>query len=720
MANYKVSTDIGLDAFLAANPAYDNNAASADLIWIYNDATLSWNTGATATTLHVKQIVLGMGEEEQPGAEKAGHLSWVNEDDIVCNFTGGGEQLSGIIIRQDATANITMTGSSGHDITFQRNGGAVQDWSIYSTAVANYSTKASVWNFDYVTFDHAEYVIVANYLGANLQFDNCTFDTCKTGIQLTNFSGTWGSFTYNTFTSITNYCVSQDNYFGTDDITLDHNTFSNTAAVYSVYFSGYLSYGTNDIDYSFTNNAWDTFYHGLDFYHSKPTCYERGDLTVTDNTFSTINNPARTLMNVYTGRGEAQAQTCTIENNTSNAGGNGAWIVRGHRSDTGDCTVSIKDNTLTGNASNTDKTFSIYRYGQKITFDNQSYSGYTTRSDTSWHYVYQYYLPTNPPDFIIKNTTITGAMYGWNILAPGNIGAEQNIFIESTCEFNCYTALNIVCWNGLYIDKAYINTTLAGNVGNYTFYAGKGNYDDYTYPSMKLSKTALALKTDATAPSWDSTAGIQSLTAIGNLGLLASWNTASEDYVPSFYQIYIKKDNDTSLFTASYLYCRTDKTKMTLFTDADGNAFASGDTYYVGVKAIDMWENADANTTSLNAVVSGSTPSKTMQEQQLGQARPTNTTAVSIYSPSVGETAVITTLVICNNSSSTATYRIFIDDDGTTYDQSTAIFYDVSIDANTTSTIQTHIGMNNSSGNIAVRSGTASALTFTAHGAVIS
>lgn len=108
-----------------------------------------------------------------------------------------------------------------------------------------------------------------------------------------------------------------------------------------------------------------------------------------------------------------------------------------------------------------------------------------------------------------------------------------------------------------------------------------------------------------------------------------------------------------------------------------------------------------------------------LQEKQLGQARPSDTSAVSIYSPS-NVTAIIKSIWVCNTTASQVSFRIFVDDDGTTYDESTALFYDVTIDANTTMEIDTFAAMNNSNGNMAVRTGTANALTFTVFGAEIS
>lgn len=108
-----------------------------------------------------------------------------------------------------------------------------------------------------------------------------------------------------------------------------------------------------------------------------------------------------------------------------------------------------------------------------------------------------------------------------------------------------------------------------------------------------------------------------------------------------------------------------------------------------------------------------------IQEQQLGQLRPANTTAASIYSPGTGVTAIIKTIVICETAGTGATARVFVDDDGTTYDESTALFWDVPIPANSTITLTELIAMDDENGNLAVRTDTANALTFTAFGAEI-
>jgi|TARA_R100001244_G_scaffold124675_2_gene94550 hypothetical protein len=106
--------------------------------------------------------------------------------------------------------------------------------------------------------------------------------------------------------------------------------------------------------------------------------------------------------------------------------------------------------------------------------------------------------------------------------------------------------------------------------------------------------------------------------------------------------------------------------------------------------------------------------------KQLGQARPANTTAVSIYSPTDGTRSEILQILVCNTSGSAATFRIFHDDNGTTYDQTTALYYDKSVNADDTLRIWPNkppgFAMYNTDGNLAVRTSSGNALTFTVYG----
>lgn len=105
--------------------------------------------------------------------------------------------------------------------------------------------------------------------------------------------------------------------------------------------------------------------------------------------------------------------------------------------------------------------------------------------------------------------------------------------------------------------------------------------------------------------------------------------------------------------------------------------------------------------------------------KQLAQVRPANTTAVSAYSPSEGVTAIIKWIEICNTSGSSADFRLFHDDDGTTYDETTALAWDEPVAADDSYGVEVYYPVK-STGNFAVRTDTNSALTFTLYGEEIS
>ncbi|MBL4654153.1 MAG: hypothetical protein JKY53_15015 [Flavobacteriales bacterium] len=105
--------------------------------------------------------------------------------------------------------------------------------------------------------------------------------------------------------------------------------------------------------------------------------------------------------------------------------------------------------------------------------------------------------------------------------------------------------------------------------------------------------------------------------------------------------------------------------------------------------------------------------------KQLGQLRPTNTTAATIYSPGANTETIVKSIVVCNTTASAVKYRIFWDDNGTTYDETTALYFDVNLPGNTTDTHELNITMNDSTGNIAVRTDTNNAINFTCSGVEI-
>jgi len=109
-----------------------------------------------------------------------------------------------------------------------------------------------------------------------------------------------------------------------------------------------------------------------------------------------------------------------------------------------------------------------------------------------------------------------------------------------------------------------------------------------------------------------------------------------------------------------------------------------------------------------------------IQEKQIFQVSPSGTTIASVYSPPDNTTTIIRTIYVAEIAGGTATYQICVDDNGTTYDATTALYWNVISVASKTVKIETYIAMNDTSGNIAVRSSIGSNLTFTGFGVEIS
>jgi hypothetical protein len=103
---------------------------------------------------------------------------------------------------------------------------------------------------------------------------------------------------------------------------------------------------------------------------------------------------------------------------------------------------------------------------------------------------------------------------------------------------------------------------------------------------------------------------------------------------------------------------------------------------------------------------------------QLFQNRPSGTTNTTAFTAT--QLTEFTRILVCNTTGSAVTFRLFHDDSGSTMDQSTALFYDVSIAANTTEDIISQVkdaGLSVAKdGTIGIRSSTADALNFTGYG----
>tara|TARA_B100000989_G_C19359720_1_gene392713 strand:- start:50 stop:394 length:345 start_codon:yes stop_codon:yes gene_type:complete len=105
------------------------------------------------------------------------------------------------------------------------------------------------------------------------------------------------------------------------------------------------------------------------------------------------------------------------------------------------------------------------------------------------------------------------------------------------------------------------------------------------------------------------------------------------------------------------------------------------------------------------------------QGSQLAQTRPSGTSAAAAFTATVP--TEITRIFIANTTGSTAAFSIFHDDDGSTFDQTTALFSGVSINGNTTTEFSCNPGAGiqmRPDGKLAVQTDTGSALTFSIYG----
>lgn len=108
------------------------------------------------------------------------------------------------------------------------------------------------------------------------------------------------------------------------------------------------------------------------------------------------------------------------------------------------------------------------------------------------------------------------------------------------------------------------------------------------------------------------------------------------------------------------------------------------------------------------------------QVRNLKQYRPPNTSAISVIQTNPRRKVVIKSINIANTTAADATFSLYLDNDGTTYDATTAIAMSVLIEANSLTLIEYAAGLPlehaSNNGNFAVQSNTTNALTFTISG----
>lgn len=104
-------------------------------------------------------------------------------------------------------------------------------------------------------------------------------------------------------------------------------------------------------------------------------------------------------------------------------------------------------------------------------------------------------------------------------------------------------------------------------------------------------------------------------------------------------------------------------------------------------------------------------------EKQLAQKRENGTSAVSVYAPVASINARIDQIIVANTAATQIKVRIFLDANGSTFDESTAIAWDIPIDVGSVLVlpVSSHI-TGNTRGNFGYRTDTANGATITIDG----
>jgi len=102
----------------------------------------------------------------------------------------------------------------------------------------------------------------------------------------------------------------------------------------------------------------------------------------------------------------------------------------------------------------------------------------------------------------------------------------------------------------------------------------------------------------------------------------------------------------------------------------------------------------------------------------LGQIAPSATTATTLYTVPSATSTVISTITICNQNSTAATYRVSVRPAAATQTTAMYIAYDVSLPANATDTLT--LGLTLATTDVITVYSSATAVAFNAYGSEIS
>jgi hypothetical protein len=102
----------------------------------------------------------------------------------------------------------------------------------------------------------------------------------------------------------------------------------------------------------------------------------------------------------------------------------------------------------------------------------------------------------------------------------------------------------------------------------------------------------------------------------------------------------------------------------------------------------------------------------------LGQIAPSATTATTLYTVPSATSTVVSTITICNQNSTAATYRVSVRPAAATQTTAMYIAYDVSLPANATDTLT--LGLTLATTDVITVYSSATAVAFNAYGSEIS
>jgi hypothetical protein len=182
-------------------------------------------------------------------------------------------------------------------------------------------------------------------------------------------------------------------------------------------------------------------------------------------------------------------------------------------------------------------------------------------------------------------------------------------------------------------------------------------------------------------------------------------------------------NSDTISHRYSIYHDDNGSTANTTTAIASNVAIAAGDTHtYSGLYISDttgriLVEDIDGLLLTFSAYGSVNKNSASLvQWKMLGQTRPAVTTNIAMFNPTSTSQTQITDIYITNRNAGAQTFRIFIDDNGSTADINTLRWYDYVIQKNEVIHITDKLWMNDVAGTFIFRSSVANDLTCTVYG----